>query len=187
MNKGLKIIDWASTDNGEEPDIVFAAAGTEPNWESLAAISILHKQYPEMKIRFINVVDLLKLQSPKVNPRGLSDEEFDNYFTTDKPIVFAFHGFEGLIRDIFFDRHNHNLYVHGYRENGDITTPFDMRVVNQLDRFDLSKEAALAVYGTKAAGFAQKMDDKIAYHNAYIRDYGTDIPEVEEWQWEPLK
>ena len=187
VNKGLKIIDWASTDNGEEPDIVFAAAGTEPNWESLAAISILHKQYPEMKIRFINVVDLLKLQSPKVNPRGLSDEEFDNYFTTDKPIVFAFHGFEGLIRDIFFDRHNHNLYVHGYRENGDITTPFDMRVVNQLDRFDLSKEAALAVYGTKAAGFAQKMDDKIAYHNAYIRDYGTDIPEVEEWQWEPLK
>ncbi|KRM79593.1 xylulose-5-phosphate phosphoketolase [Lapidilactobacillus dextrinicus DSM 20335] len=187
VNNGLKIIDWASTDNGEEPDIVFAAAGTEPNWESLAAISILHKQYPEMKIRFINVVDLLKLQSPKVNPRGLSDEEFDNYFTTDKPIVFAFHGFEGLIRDIFFDRHNHNLHIHGYRENGDITTPFDMRVVNQLDRFDLSKEAALAVYGPKAAGFAQKMDDKVAYHNAYIRDYGTDIPEVEEWQWEPLK
>lgn len=186
-NKGLKIIDWASTDNGEEPDIVFAAAGTEPNWESLAAISILHKQYPEMKIRFINVVDLLKLQSPKVNPRGLSDEEFDNYFTTDKPIVFAFHGFEGLIRDIFFDRHNRNVTIHGYRENGDITTPFDMRVLNQLDRFDLAKDAALAVYGTKAAGFAQKMDDKIAYHNAYIRDYGIDIPEVEEWQWEPLK
>ncbi|WP_125604998.1 phosphoketolase family protein [Lapidilactobacillus bayanensis] len=187
VNKGLKIIDWASTDNGEEPDIIFAAAGTEPNWESLAAISILHKQYPDMKIRFINIVDLLKLQSPKVNPRGLSDEEFDNYFTTDKPVIFAFHGFEGLIRDIFFDRHNHNLYVHGYRENGDITTPFDMRVVNQLDRFDLSKDAALAVYGPKAAGFAQKMDDKVAYHNAYIRDYGTDIPEVEEWQWEPLK
>ncbi|GEL13558.1 xylulose-5-phosphate phosphoketolase [Lapidilactobacillus concavus DSM 17758] len=187
VNNGLKIIDWASTDQDAEPDVVFAAAGTEPNWESLAAISILHKQYPDMKIRFINVVDLLKLQSQRINPRGLSDEEFDNYFTTDKPVIFAFHGFEGLIRDIFFDRHNHNLHVHGYRENGDITTPFDMRVLNQLDRFNLSKEAALDVYGTKAAQFAQKMDDKVAYHNAYIREYGDDMPEVTEWQWEPLK
>lgn len=187
VNKGLKIIDWASTDGDSEPDLVIAAAGTEPNWESLAAISILHKQFPDLKIRFINVVDLLKLQAQKINPRGLSDEEFDMYFTTDKPILFAFHGYEGLIRDIFFDRHNHNVHVHGYRENGDITTPFDMRVLNQLDRFNLSKEAALDVYGTKAAEFAQKMDDKISYHNAYIREHGTDMPEVEEWQWEPLK
>ncbi|WP_261805977.1 phosphoketolase family protein [Lapidilactobacillus luobeiensis] len=186
VEKGLKIIDWASTDHDSEPDIVFAAAGTEPNWESLAAISILHKQYPEMKIRFINVVDLLKLQSPKINPRGLTDEEFDTYFTTDKPVIFAFHGFEGLIRDIFFDRHNRNINIHGYRENGDITTPFDMRVLNELDRYHLSKDAALAVYGTAAAQFAQKMDDKVSYHNSYIREHGTDIPEVEEWQWEPL-
>ena len=187
VEKGLKIIDWASTDHDSEPDIVIAAAGTEPNWESLAAISILHKQYPDLKIRFINVVDLLKLQSPRVNPRGLTDEEFDMYFTKDKPVLFAFHGFEGLIRDIFFDRHNRNVLIHGYRENGDITTPFDMRVVNELDRYHLSKDAAVAVYGTKAAQFAQKMDDKISYHNSYIRQTGTDMPEVTNWKWEDLK
>ena len=187
VKNGLKIIDWASTDQDAEPDVVIAAAGTEPTLESLAAISILHKQYPDMKIRFINVVDLLKLRSPKVDPRGLTDEEFDMYFTKDKPVVFAFHGFEGLVRDIFFDRHNHNLHVHGYRENGDITTPFDMRVLNQMDRFSLSKEVAGDVLGDQAGQFAQSMDDMVAKHNQYIRNEGTDLPEVEEWQWTPLR
>ena len=145
-DKGLKVIDWASNDNGD-PDIVIAAAGTEPNLESLAAISILRKEKPELKIRFVNVVDLLKLRSPEIDPRGLTDEEFNEIFTINKPVLFAFHGFEDIIKDIFFDRDNHNLFVHGYRENGDITTPFDMRVVNEMDRFHLAEVAAVAVQG----------------------------------------
>ncbi|WP_395387288.1 phosphoketolase [Pediococcus parvulus] len=185
---GLGIIDWASTDQGTKPDIIFAAAGTEPNVESLAAINILHDNFPDLKIRFINVIDLLKLQSPKVNSRGLSDEEFDHYFTKDTPVIFAFHGYEDLIKSIFFDRHNHNIHVHGYREDGDITTPFDMRVVNQLDRFDLAKEAITDVpeYAEKGADFIQKMDNKLVEHYNYIRDNGDDLPEVKDWTWRPL-
>ena len=188
VDKGLKIIDWASTDQNSEPDIVFAAAGTEPNLEALAAISILHEKLPDLKIRFINVVDLLKLRSPKVDPRGLSDKEFDSYFTKDKPVVFAFHGFEGLLRDIFYYRHNHNVAFHGYRENGDITTPFDMRVVNQMDRFDLVKDALLNLPDSDKYGeIIAEMDAKIAQHNQFIRDEGRDLPEVVDWEWKPLK
>ncbi|GEO69445.1 phosphoketolase family protein [Levilactobacillus acidifarinae] len=189
VNNGLGYIDWASTDQGQEPDIVFAAAGTEPTWESLAAISLLHDEFPEMKIRFINVVDILKLRSPKLDPRAISDEEFDRLFTTDKPVIFAWHGFEDMIKGLFFDRHNHNLHVHGYRENGDITTPFDMRVLNQLDRFDLAKEAVndIPEYAVKGAYFVQRMDDMVAKHTAYIREVGTDLPEVNNWEWKPLK
>ena len=185
VSEGYKVIDWASTvKEGEEPDVVIAAAGTEPNLEALAGISILHKQFPELKIRFINVVDILKLRSPKVDPRGLSDEEFDKLFTTDKPVVFCFHGYEGMIRDLFFDRHNHNVHIHGYRENGDITTPFDMRVLSEMDRFHVAKDAAVAVYGVKASEFAAKMDETVEFHHSYIREHGEDIPEVVNWQWE---
>ena len=189
VDNGLGIIDWASTDQGSEPDIVFAAAGTEPTLETLAAIQLLHDSFPEMKIRFVNVVDILKLRSPEKDPRGLSDAEFDHYFTKDKPVVFAFHGYEDLVRDIFFDRHNHNLYVHGYRENGDITTPFDVRVMNQMDRFDLAKTAIAAqpAMENTGAAFVQSMDNMLAKHNAYIRDAGTDLPEVNDWQWKGLK
>lgn len=185
VSEGYKVIDWASTvKDGEEPDVVIAAAGTEPNLEALAGISILHKQFPELKIRFINVVDILKLRSPKVDPRGLSDEEFDKLFTTDKPVVFCFHGYEGMIRDLFFDRNNHNVHIHGYRENGDITTPFDMRVLSEMDRFHVAKDAAVAVYGDKASEFAVKMDETVAFHHSYIREHGEDIPEVVSWKWE---
>lgn len=188
VDKGLKIIDWASTDKNAKPDVVIAAAGTEPNLEALAAISILHEKLPDLKIRFINVVDLLKLRSPKVDPRGLSDAEFDAYFTKDVPVIFAFHGYEGLIRDIFFDRHNHNLSIHGYRENGDITTPFDMRVLNQMDRFDLVKAAVLSLPDADKYGqIVAEMDAKVAKHHQYIRDEGTDLPEVEAWEWKSLK
>lgn len=186
VREGLKIIDWASTDNGGEPDIVIAAAGTEPNLESLAAVTLLHKQFPELKIRFINVVDILKLRHPSIDPRGLSDEEFDRYFTKDKPIIFAYHGYEGMIRDIFFKRHNHNLHIHGYRENGDITTPFDMRILSELDRFHLAQDAASVVYGEKADEFVQKMTDTVNYHHDYIREIGADIDEVNDWKWAPL-
>ncbi|GLB47364.1 putative phosphoketolase 1 [Philodulcilactobacillus myokoensis] len=189
VKNGLGYVDWASTDQGAEPDVVIAAAGVEPTLESLASISLLHNAFPDMKIRFINVVDLLKLRSPKYDPRAISDKEFDSLFTTDKPVVFAFHGFEGLVKDLFFDRHNHNLHVHGYRENGDITTPFDMRVLNHLDRYHLAKEVVSDVpaYAQKGVSFISKMDDKVAKHNQYIRDHGTDMPEVVNWQWKPLK
>lgn len=186
VNDGLKIIDWASTDGDNEPDLVIAAAGTEPNLEALAAVSLLNKEFADMKIRFINVVDLLKLRHPSQDPRGLSDEEFDAYFTADKPIVFAFHGYEGLIRDIFFKRHNHNLMIHGYRENGDITTPFDMRVFSEMDRFHLAQDGALAVKGEAAAEFAHKMTDIVNYHHDHIRANGVDIDEVVNWKCEAL-
>lgn len=188
VDKGLKIIDWASTDHNAEPDVVIAACGTEPNLESLAAVSILHEKLPDLKIRFINIVDLLKLRSPKHDPRGLSDEEFDAFFTKDKPILFAFHGYEGLVRDLFFDRRNHNVMIHGYRENGDITTPFDMRVLNQMDRFDLVKDVVLNLPDADKYGqIAAEMDSIIAKHNQYIRDEGADLPEVENWTWKPLE
>ncbi|HFD1716802.1 TPA: phosphoketolase [Enterococcus faecium] len=178
VNEGLKIIDWASTAKEEEPELVIAAAGTESNLEALAAATLLLEEFPKLKIRFINVVDLLKLRHPSQDPRGLSDEEFDQYFTKDKPILFAFHGYETLVRTIFFDRHNHHLMIHGYKENGDITTPFDMRVVNELDRYHLAKDAALKIKGSQAEDFAEKMDQKLQEHQNYIRENGIDLPEV---------
>ncbi|MGO2695535.1 phosphoketolase family protein [Bavariicoccus seileri] len=184
---GLKIIDWASTDDGQEPDVVIAAAGTEPNLEALAAITLLNKRFPQLKIRFINVVDILRLSHPSVDPRGLSDDDFDAIFTKDKPIVFAFHGYEGFIKDIFFNRHNHNVCIHGYRENGDITTPFDMRVLNQMDRFHLARDTAQLLFGESADSFISEMENKIDYHHAFIRENGVDIPEVENWKWQSLK
>ena len=185
VNNGLKIIDWASNvPEGEEPDVVFASAGSEPNLESLAAISILRKQAPSLKIRYVNVVDLLKLK--KDDPRGLSDAEFDAYFTKDKPVIFAFHGYVDILKDIFFDRHNHNLHLHGYKEEGDITTPFDMRVRNELDRFHLVKDALEVVPGVseKYATVLQDMDLLLQKHHDYIRSEGDDIEEVRTWKWD---
>ncbi|HFH8546088.1 TPA: phosphoketolase [Streptococcus agalactiae] len=186
--EGYKVIDWASNVSlNQEPDVVFAAAGTEPNLEALAAISILHKAFPELKIRFVNVLDILKLRHPSQDARGLSDEEFDKVFTTDKPVIFAFHSYEDMIRDIFFSRHNHNLHTHGYRENGDITTPFDMRVMSELDRFHLAQDAALASLGNEAQAFSDEMNQMVAYHKDYIREHGDNIPEVQNWKWENIK
>ena len=186
--EGYKVIDWASNVSlNQEPDVVFAAAGTEPNLEALAAISILHKAFSELKIRFVNVLDILKLRHPSQDARGLSDEEFNKVFTTDKPVIFAFHGYEDMIRDIFFSRHNHNLHTHGYRENGDITTPFDMRVMSELDRFHLAQDAALASLGNEAQVFSDEMNQMVAYHKDYIREHGDDIPEVQNWKWENIK
>lgn len=186
VNEGLKIIDWASTAKEVEPELVIAAAGTESNLEALVAVTLLLEEFPKLKIRFINVVDLLKLRHPSQDPRGLSDEEFDQYFTKDKPILFAFHGYETLVRTIFFDRHNHHLMIHGYKENGDITTPFDMRVVNELDRYHLAKDAALKIKGSQAEDFAKKMDQKLQEHQNYIRENGIDLPEVLDWKWKNL-
>lgn len=182
-DKGLKVIDWASSDKDGEPDVVVAAAGTESNLEALAAVSILREHFPKLKIRFINVVDLLILRSQRKAAHGLSDKDFDGYFTKDTPIVLAYHGYEGLIRDMFFDRHNRNLTVHGYRENGEVTTPFDMRVLNKMDRFTLAKSIASVGLGWTSDGFTKEMDELLQKHHDYIREEGKDIPEVTEWKW----
>src|SRR5699024_7189345 len=187
VDNGFKVIDWASTvKDHEEPDIVIAAAGTEPNLESLASINILNNAFPELKIRFVNVVDLFRLRHPSVDPRGIGDEEFNSIFTVDKPIIFAFHSYEGLIRDIFFHRRNRNLSVHGYREEGDITTPFDMRVFSEMDRFHIAKEVAERVFGNSASTFIQEMNETLRYHHDYIQMNGSDIPEIENWKWTEL-
>ncbi|UQS82014.1 phosphoketolase family protein [Bombilactobacillus folatiphilus] len=187
VQQGVKVIDWATNDQGQKPDLILAAAGTEPNMEALAAIDLLHAAFPNMKLRFVNVVDLLRLQTPAKNPRGLSDAAFDEIFTPDVPIVFAFHGYEDLLRDIFYERHNHQMYAHGYRENGDITTPFDMRVVNELDRFHLAQHGAQLAYGEQAVQFSQQMDKKLQQHHDYIRENGDDLPEVNNWKFKGFK
>lgn len=188
VEKGVKVIDWASnTTNNEEVDLVVAASGTESTIEALAAISIIHKAYPRLKFKFISVLDLLKLRHPSLDPRGLSDEEFDQIFTKDKPIVFAFHGYEGLLRDIFFTRHNHNLITHGYRENGDITTSFDIRQLSEMDRFHISISMAKAANLDNKEEFIKEMEEKLDYHRKYIKEVGTDIPEVKNWRWENIK
>ncbi|AZZ65399.1 phosphoketolase family protein [Metamycoplasma phocicerebrale] len=187
VEKGYKIIDWASNVNKkEEPEIVFVSSGVEPNLESLAAISIINKYFPKLKIRYVNVVDLLKLRVPKIDSRGLSQEEFDAVFTKDKPIVFAFHGYEGLIRDIFFGRNNHNLVIHGYRENGDITTSFDIRQLSHMDRYHIAKNAIAKLFGKQEQQFLDLMDKKLEEHTQYIREYGYDMPEVVEWKWKNI-
>ncbi|WP_029608965.1 phosphoketolase family protein [Mycoplasma simbae] len=187
-DKGYKVIDWASNVSlDQEPDLVVAASGTESTIEALAAISILNKQFPELKIRFVNVVEILKLRHPSVDYRGISDEEFNQVFTSDKPILFAFHGYESLLRDIFFTRQNRNLHPHGYREHGDITTSFDIRQLSHMDRFHMSISAAKAVYGNQANEFINKMNSTLEYHTQYIREHGTDIDEVKNWKWEGIK
>lgn len=184
VNVGYKVIDWASTiKDNEEPDIVIAASGTEPNLEALAAITILRERFKDLKIKFICIVDILKLRHTDIDKRGLSNEEFDLLFTKDKPIMFAFHGYEGLIRDIFFYRNNHNLYIHGYRENGDITTPFDMRVYSELDRFHLAKHVSEVVPKIKCTEFEKEMDNILLKHHNYIREFGEDIDEVIDFQF----
>ncbi|WP_406615497.1 phosphoketolase family protein [Mycoplasmopsis hyopharyngis] len=188
VQKGYKVIDWASTcKENEEPDLVMVASGTESTIESLAAISLLNKAFPKLKIRFVNVLDLFKLRHPSVDPRGISNVEFDKVFTKDKPVVFAFHGYEAVLRDIFFLRNNHNLITHGYRENGDITTSFDIRLLSEMDRFHISIDAAKTLAKENTQEFVKQMEEKIAYHKKYIREFGTDIPEVKEWKWEGFK
>ena len=187
VEKGYKIINWASNvKDNDEPDLVMVASGVEPNLESLAAISYLHNAFPNLKIRYVYVLDLLRLKSPSLDPRGISDEEFDKVFTKDKPIVFAFHGYEGLIRDILFPRKNHNLIVHGYRENGDITTSFDIRFLSEMDRFHIAYDAAKAVYQDKANEFLKTLKQKMSTHTAYVREYGYDMSEIINWKWKNI-
>ena len=183
---GIGLWDWAGTDAGAEPDLVMAAAGDVPTLEMLAAVSILKQHLPGLKIRVINVVDLMKLQPPTEHPHGLSDADFDLLFTTDKPIIFAYHGYPWLIHRLTYRRTNHrNLHVRGYKEEGTITTPFDMAVLNDLDRFHLASDAIdrLPQLGARAASFKQEMTDRLTEHHLYIRRYGEDMPSIRDWRW----
>ncbi len=185
--QGIGIWEWASNDQGQEPDIVFACAGETPTLEALAAVSILKSEIPEIKIRFINVVDLFKLQPANEHPHGLQDAEYDMLFTQDKPVVFAFHGYASLVHELTYRRHNNRLmHVRGYKEEGTITTPFDVRVQNHVDRFHLVQLALknLPQLGNRGAYLYQKMSDKLVEHTQYIHQYGEDLPEVAGWKWE---
>ncbi|MET3123589.1 xylulose-5-phosphate/fructose-6-phosphate phosphoketolase [Oxalobacteraceae bacterium GrIS 2.11] len=182
---GLGVWTWASTEQGTEPDIVMACCGDTPTLEILAAVTILRQHFPALRMRVINIVDPLKLQSPCDNQRGLTDDDYDALFTKDRPILFAFHGYVSLIKTLTFHRHNRNLLVRGYQEEGTITTPFDMRVQNRLDRFHLVQDALhlLPDLGTAASMLHQQMQDKLLDHAHYIRQYGKDMPEVADWCW----
>jgi xylulose-5-phosphate/fructose-6-phosphate phosphoketolase len=184
---GGGIWQWASNDRGTEPDVVMACAGDVPTLETLAAVTILRKALPELRIRVVNVVDLMKLQPASEHPHGLSDADFDVLFTKDKPVVFAYHGYPWLIHRLTYRRRNHsNLHVRGYKEEGTITTPFDMAVLNDLDRFHLASDviARLPQLGARAAYLQQELQDKLIDHRRYIRRYGEDMPDVRDWKWE---
>jgi len=184
--KGIGIWEWASNDKGADPDVVMACCGDVPTLETLAAVSILRKHAPELKIRVINVVDLMKLQPPSEHPHGLSDADFDSLFTKTKPIIFAFHGYPWLIHRLTYRRTNHdNLHVRGYKEEGTITTPFDMCVLNDLDRFHLVSDVIDRVPGlaARAAYAKQALRDKLIEHKHYICQHGEDLPEIRNWKW----
>ncbi len=183
--QGAGIWQWASNDQYSEPDIVMACCGDTPTLETLAAVSILRHYLPEVKIRVVNVVDLFKLQPQEDHPHGFSDSDYDLLFTKDKPILFAYHGYPSLIRELTYKRCNRNLTIRGYLEEGTITTPFDMRVQNELDRFHLVQKAVelLPQLGNRGAYLIQMMKDKLVEHNQYISDYGLDLPEIRDWTW----
>lgn len=183
--QGIGIWDWASNDQNSETDIVMACCGDTPTLETLAAVTILRNNFPELKIRVVNVVDLMRLQSNLKHPHGLKDEEYDAIFTKDKPIIFAFHGYASLIHQLAYKRTNSNLHVHGYQEEGTITTPFDMRVQNELDRYHLVMDALkyLPKLGNRSAILNQWCKDKLVEHKEYIHEYGDDLEEVKNWSW----
>ena len=188
---GIGIWDWAGNELAEgeskiDPDVVMACCGDVPTLETLAAVSILREALPALRIRVVNVVDLMKLQPQSEHPHGLGDEAFDALFTRDRPVIFAFHAYPWLIHRLTYRRTNHdNIHVRGYKEEGTITTPFDMTVLNDLDRFHLVMDTIDRLPQTGAAGVAlkNKLAAKLVEHKRYIREHGQDLPEIRSWRW----
>jgi xylulose-5-phosphate/fructose-6-phosphate phosphoketolase len=183
---GIGIWHWASNDNGVEPDVVMACCGDVPTLETLAAVSILREHLPDLKVRLVNVVDLMKLQPKSEHPHGLCDEAFDALFTKDKHVIFAFHAYPWLIHRMTYRRSNHeNIHVRGYKEEGTITTPFDMTVLNDLDRFHLVMDVIdrLPMTGEKGIRLKQQLEEKLVEHKQYIEKHGQDLPEIRDWKW----
>ena len=187
--QGLGIWDFASNDQDSEPDVIMVCCGEAPTLESVAAVSILREHLPKLKVRFINVVDLFKLQSSHKHPHGLNDDEYDALFTRKKPIIFNFHGYPSLIHELLYERYNHNIIVKGYIEEGSITTPFDMRVQNEIDRYHLVLEVCKVVpnLGSKGIYLSKLMNEKLIEHKHYIHEHGIDMPEVKDWKWDANK
>ena len=186
-SKGIGVWDWASNDQEDQTDIVMACAGDVPTLETLAAVSILRKELPELRIRVINIVDLMKLQSETAHPHGLSDSDFDALFTKDKPVIFAFHAYPWLIHRLTYKRTNHhNFHVHGYQEEGTITTPFDMTVLNKLDRYHLVQDVLKHIPRSESKNdyLQEKMKDMLIKHRNYIEEHGVDMPDVKDWKWD---
>jgi xylulose-5-phosphate/fructose-6-phosphate phosphoketolase len=184
---GIGIWEWAGGDEHTDPDVVMACCGDAPTLETLAAVKLVRGHFPELKVRVVNVVNLMKLQQTAEHPHGLSDSDFDRLLTANKPIIFAFHGYPWLIHRLTYRRTNHaNLHVRGYKEEGTTTTPFDMVVLNDLDRFHLAQDVINRVPGLKArAGVLEGViSEKLAEHYRYIREHGEDMPEVAEWTWD---
>jgi xylulose-5-phosphate/fructose-6-phosphate phosphoketolase len=184
--KGIGIWDWASTDSGNEPDVVLACAGDIPTMEALAAAAILREKFPELKLRFVNVVDLFRLMPADAHPHGLSNRDFDSLFTTDKPVIFNFHSYGALVHKLTYNRTNHNnIHVHGYREMGNINTPLELAIINQIDRFHLCIDVVDRVPRLQKTGSHVKewLKDQIIEHLNQAYTVGIDKPEISNWVW----
>jgi xylulose-5-phosphate/fructose-6-phosphate phosphoketolase len=185
---GIGAWQWAGNEEGGTPDVVMACCGDVPTLETLAAVSILRERLPGLKVRVVNVVDLMKLQPQSEHPHGLSDAGFDALFTGDKPVIFAFHGYPWLVHRLTYRRTNHgNFHVRGYKEEGTVTTPFDMTVLNDLDRFHLVMDTIDRVprAGEKGIRLKRELEEKLVEHRRYIGSHGLDLPEVRDWRWRP--